>query len=237
MKVAKSVFGSILFLVATFCLLASFGFRIAGTAKESVEISGAWQLVKTSNPARTAPNVIKIVVDGAFTFADYDLNQQKFLGAGGGTFIIDKNTYTEKISYFTQDSTRLGTTIKYTYTLQGNTLKLTGMQNGKSLEENWKRIDDAKTTMADSWRIRERETEPGKMRVMPRGARKTIKWLSGTRFQWAAINTETGQFFGAGGGTYTVQNGKNTERIEFFSRDSKRVGMQVSFDHELKNDH
>jgi hypothetical protein len=69
-----------------------------------------------------------------------------------------------------------------------------------------------------------------------RGPRKTIKVLSGTRFQWAAINTETKQFFGGGGGTYTTANGKYTEKIEFFSRDNNRVGARLTFDFALKPD-
>lgn len=59
------------------------------------------------------------------------------------------------------------------------------------------------------------------------GARKTIKILSGTRFQWAAINSETGEFFGTGGGNYTFKDGKYTENIEYFSRDASRVGASL----------
>ena len=37
--------------------------------------------------------------------------------------------------------------------------------------------------------------------------RKTMKILSGTRFQWIAYDTETKKFMGTGGGTYTTANG------------------------------
>ncbi len=70
----------------------------------------------------------------------------------------------------------------------------------------------------------------GKMNEMKPGPRKTLKILSGTRFQWAAINTDTKEFFGTGGGTYTFKDGKYTENIEFFSRDNSRVGASLSFD-------
>lgn len=59
--------------------------------------------------------------------------------------------------------------------------------------------------------------------------------MSGTRFQWAAINPETKEFFGTGGGTYTFVNGKYTENIEFFSRDNSRVGASLSFKGEVKD--
>ena len=57
-----------------------------------------------------------------------------------------------------------------------------------------------------------------------------MKMLSGTRFQWIAYNTETKQFMGTGGGTYTTVDGKYTENIEFFSRDDSRVGASLEFD-------
>ena len=62
-----------------------------------------------------------------------------------------------------------------------------------------------------------------------------MKILSGTRFQWIAYNTETKEFLGTGGGTYTTDNGKYTENIEFFSRDDSRVGASLEFDYEVKD--
>ena len=60
-----------------------------------------------------------------------------------------------------------------------------------------------------------------------------MKILSGSRFQWIAYNTETKEFMGTGGGTYTTTNGEYTENIEFFSRDVSRVGASLSFDYRL----
>ena len=65
--------------------------------------------------------------------------------------------------------------------------------------------------------------------------RKTMKILSGTRFQWIAYNTETKQFMGTGGGHYTTENGTYTEHIEFFSRDNSRVGAALAFKFERIN--
>ena len=67
------------------------------------------------------------------------------------------------------------------------------------------------------------------------GARKTMKILSGTRFQWIAYNNETKEFFGTGGGTYTTTDGKYTETIEFFSRDNSRVGAKLEFNYALED--
>ncbi|MCH5689221.1 hypothetical protein LWM68_36260 [Niabella sp. W65] len=72
------------------------------------------------------------------------------------------------------------------------------------------------------------------MADIPLRPRRTLKLLTATRFQWAAINVETGEFSGTGGGTYTFKDGKYTEHIEFFSRDSSRVGMSLTFDGRLE---
>ena len=67
------------------------------------------------------------------------------------------------------------------------------------------------------------------------GTRKTLKILSDTRFQWAAIDPGAKEFFGTGGGTYQFANGKYSEHIEFFSKDSDRVGSSLTFDGRLEN--
>ena len=70
---------------------------------------------------------------------------------------------------------------------------------------------------------------------MQRGDRKTLKLLTGTRFQPMAINAATKKKIGTGGGTYTFADGKYTEQIEFFSRDSTRVGATLNFDGSVKH--
>ena len=66
--------------------------------------------------------------------------------------------------------------------------------------------------------------------------RKTMKLLSGKRFQWIAYNTETKQFMGTGGGTYTTKDGVYSENIEFFSRDNSKAGLKLQFDFEIIDD-
>jgi hypothetical protein len=97
------------------------------------------------------------------------------------------------------------------------------------------RLDDGSGELAGVWRITGRMVD-GKINEMPRRDRKTLKILSGTRFQWMAINPVTKEFFGTGGGTYAFKDGKYTEYIEFFSRDSSRVGSSLTFDGSLNGD-
>ena len=65
------------------------------------------------------------------------------------------------------------------------------------------------------------------------GPRKTMKLLSGTRFQWIAYHTESKRFIGTWGGTYTTDDGKYTENIEFFSKDDSKAGISLEFNYEL----
>ena len=101
-------------------------------------------------------------------------------------------------------------------------------------QQSWARIDEGRDKLAGVWRITGRMVD-GKINQMQRGDRKTLKLMSGTRFQWMAINPATKEFFGTGGGTYTFIDGKYTEHIEFFSRDSSRVGATLAFDGSVKD--
>lgn len=99
----------------------------------------------------------------------------------------------------------------------------------------WKRIDGGSPgLLAGAWLITGRYQD-GELRERTPGVRKTMKILSGTRFQWIAYNVDTKEFLGTGGGTYTTQNGQYTENIIFFSRDNNRAGTSLQFDFKLQD--
>ncbi len=193
------------------------------TAKATLE--GAWRL-KHSETEET----VKIYADGYFMFARYSKLQKKFIHAGGGTYTLKGKKYQEKIEYFSADSTQVGSAWD-TKVTELSKEKLIFKQ--KALEI-WEKIPEENTLLTGNWRITARADASGNMNKMQAGARKTLKILSGSRFQWAAINPETKQFSGTGGGTYTAINGKYTETIEFFSRDNSRTGAVLGFDFEVK---
>ena len=94
---------------------------------------------------------------------------------------------------------------------------------------DWTRVDSgAPGALQGSWLMtgRMRDGQPSTRRP---GARRTMKILSGTRFQWIAYNVETKEFFGSGGGTYGTVDGRYTENIEFFSRDDAKAGRSLEF--------
>ena len=188
------------------------------------QFSGAWM-----RKLDTAVQYLTIV-DRYFVVTTFDLEGKKFFQTKGGTALMDGKKITGVIEFNTPNKAEVKSTYAYDYSLKNNDLQMPLDGNATS----WTWIDDGKKGLAGNWRITGR-MQDGKMAAMNPGARKTIKVMSSSRFQWTAINIDTGEFFGTGGGRYTFENGKYTEHIEFFSRDASRVGNSLSFNAELKN--
>jgi len=223
----------------------SMGFKMSHLQPKIANIeniAGAWEMTSTS---RELPEDIEEVrevrmmdKDGYFMFTLFSIQDKAFMGSGGGTYTLEGDQLTETIEFHTMDKDLVGSQQTYTVKWEGSALSLESNQPKKYPSSTYDRIDEGnETPLAAAWRITQRQNQEGEMTKMQMGPRKTIKLLTGTRFQWAAINTETKEFFGTGGGTYTLRDGKYTEYIEFFSRDASRIGMSLSFDAEvLEND-
>jgi hypothetical protein len=198
-------------------------FSLLWTHSDAQQLQGAWK--------RTLDTAIQTltIVDNYFSVATFHVQDKKFINTSGGTALQENGELKGKIEFNTADRSQV--TKNYTVAFKQQGTKLTFPLGGINIA--WERLDDARQGLSGNWKIIGREQD-GKMAEMRPGARKTIKILSGTRFQWAAINSETGDFFGTGGGFYTFENGKYTEHIEFFSRDATRVGASLSFNGELK---
>ena len=190
----------------------------------SQNINGAW-----SRNLDTAVQYLT-VVDNYFAVATFNLEGKKFISTRGGTALVEKGKMAGTIEFNTLDRTEVKSSYSYDIKLKENTLMLPLEGNSKK----WQKVDEATESLAGNWRITARE-QSGTMTAIKPAARKTIKILSGTRFQWAAINMETGEFFGTGGGHYTYKDGAYTEHIEFFSRDASRVGASLSFKADINN--
>ncbi|MGL6268343.1 MAG: hypothetical protein ACRC2O_10455 [Chitinophagaceae bacterium] len=182
-------------------------------------LNGAWEL-KEGTITHTL-----VIADDYFSITSFDISRKIFLQTEGGTCIRKGEQLEGKIEFNTNDKSTVGSV--YAWPLQSINPVMTIIRDGK--KEAWTRTDDGTGLLAGNWRISGRDQKGTMIEIKP-AARKTIKLLTGKRFQWAAINTETGEFFGTGGGRYSFENGKYTEYIEFFSRDSSRVGMSLSFD-------
>ena len=102
-------------------------------------------------------------------------------------------------------------------------------------KDSWIKSFGKPIDLNGKWLMAGRITDKGEKRRDISQPRKTMKFLKNRNFQWIAFNTETFQFFGSGGGTYSAKNGIYTENIEFFSRNNNSVGKILPFNYSLKD--
>lgn len=205
---------------------------LLGTLLQAQSLEGAWKLISQNGSLITEQEFIKIYQDDYFAFGIKNSSDHAFIGAGGGPYEYANGKYSETLDFFTLDPLQVGTTTPFKVELKENRLSLTANTNQGILVEVWERISESQDDLTGNWVITGRKREEEISRSTP-GARRTIKILSGGRFQWVAFNSETKEFSGTGGGTYTAIEGKYTENITFFSRDNSRVGASLSFDYKV----
>lgn len=192
-------------------------------------LTGAWESDTLSENGESLRAVL-IFSDSFYAASWFNAETGEFNMTKGGSWKLDGETLTKNIEFDSADPDRVGAEASKKILLKADILAIEGMSG------IWRRTDDGGPgALRGAWlmsgRVRDGETQT---RDTNR-PRKTMKVLSGTRFQWIAYNTETKEFMGSGGGTYTTVNGKYTENIEFFSRDNSRVGISLEFDYELKD--
>lgn len=214
---------AIMKLIRILSLLAAWALCHVGWAQTPAWV-GAWQM-------SGQPEQILIVTDSYWSLTSFDRTKKEFVRTQGGPFSISAESVKTRIDFDSADPKNVG---KYVQgRVKADKERLRWEQNGQV--DTWTRIDSAQSPLAGVWRIT-RRLENGQYGEMPLRARRTLKILSGTRFQWVAINVETGEFSGTGGGTFTFKDGKYTEHIEFFSRDGSRVGASLEFSGAVKGD-
>ncbi len=195
---------------------------IATNAIAQKELIGAWE---TGEDTRT----VMIVTDEFFSEAAFRENE--FISTAGGRWKTDGKNLIRTYEFNTANPDLVGKEISIPFEIKNDNLAL----SEKEGKENWSRVDDGGPgKLAGAWLITGRMRD-GEMRTSTPGARRTMKILSGTRFQWIAYNVESKEFSGTGGGTYTTEDGKYTENIEFFSRDNSRVGASLQFDFSIED--
>ncbi|GAB3009262.1 hypothetical protein GCM10027051_07670 [Niabella terrae] len=212
----------VLLLPIAAVLLAMRGQKQQQANFEKDTIVGAW------TAEWGGQQFVLLFQDGYCMFTQFKGRQ--FVASSGGPYTVGDDSITITTQFNSANKSDMGQSHSYGYKLSGDAL--TTLVEG--YEMKWTRADAGSDKLAGNWRITQRK-QGDQMVDMPLRARRTLKLLTATRFQWAAINIETGEFSGTGGGTYSFENGKYTEHIEFFSRDSSRVGMSLTFDGKLEN--
>ncbi|HSJ66351.1 MAG TPA: hypothetical protein VK921_01695 [Anditalea sp.] len=201
----------------------------------SQELEGAWQLTHVNGKEISDKEFVKIYQDGYFSFGAKSIPSNEFQSAGGGEYLLDGAKYTEKFDFHTDNKELVGKTGVHRVDWVEEKMVITGQDEGRERIEIWKRLSDDSDDLTGNWVFTGRKNKEGELSTSTPGARRTVKILSGGRFQWIAFNSETKEFMGTGGGTYTAEDGKYTENIQFFSRDNDRVGASLSFDYEVKD--
>ncbi len=208
-------------IFAFFFVLAMVMQSFAGTLR------GAWEMQPESSVSNERATMI--ATENYLSIAVFEKNT--YIRTYGGTYTIDDNGLTLTLEFNDKHPETVGTKITYKYVRNDNEFTIENQA-----KTTWKRIDRGSDALSGNWRISARAGQDGQMTEMKRTARKTLKICSETRFQWFAINPETKEFFGTGGGTYTLKDGKYTETLEFFSRDNSRVGASLTFDAKVEGD-
>ncbi|MEJ5962760.1 hypothetical protein [Pedobacter immunditicola] len=206
-------------------LLALTVMKSAFAQLNNAAITGAWQIKEADKEQ------VLIFQDGFFFHTAYNKNEKRFIYSRGGTYTHHADTLNCKISFNSVNKEEVGKQFSAKYSIADHTVHL--FINGET--QNWQRLDDSSAPLAGVWRITSRMQDGQLTPIHQTGSRQTYKILTGTRFQWAAIDPDKKEFSGTGGGTYTFTNGKYVEAIEFFSRDSSRVGASLTFDGKLEN--
>ncbi|WP_448520213.1 membrane or secreted protein [Rhodoflexus sp.] len=200
---------------------------------QDARLKGTWRVMNPQGIPAGA-EVIYMMSDSYFVSAAFNEQDKQFIGVLGGTYRIAGDQFIGTLEFNSADSTLVGSNRSFTFSVAADGKQM-NIITPEGSTETWTKIDDGATSLTGLWRFAGRVDAEGKETRSPRSARKTIKLLTGGYFVWAAINTDTKQFFGCGGGTYTVQDGKYTENIKFFSRDNSRVGASLTFDFEIKD--
>ncbi len=208
-------------------IIALLVFTCFSIGMNAQSLIGAWERYHTSENGEQLKSVV-IFSDGYQVLTIYNALTGKFIHSNGGTWKLEGDSVTEKVEFHTDKSENVGKEFSFKVIITDSILKM--VKN----EKEFKRIDNGEPgKLQGAWLMSGRIVNGETQLRDTDTPRKTMKIMSGTRFQWIAYNTETKQFMGTGGGTYTTMGKKYTENIEFFSRDNTRVGAALEFDYSL----
>lgn len=206
-------------LMLGFSLLIS----IATKAQTAAALTGSWQ----SQEGNT--KTVLLFQDNYFTQSVFTPNE--FVMTFGGPYSVENNMIKINVEFNSANGEEVGKQLTSNFSINGNSLQL-ALNNKAAILQ---RTGDGSAPLDGVWQITGRMQDGKVAPINHTGSRKTLKMLTGGRFQWFAIDPATKQFSGTGGGTYSFVDGKYTENIELFSRDNNRVGASLSFDGKLEN--
>jgi hypothetical protein len=215
-----------LLAIGPLCFLLLFAVQASIIpGKMAGSLTGAWGYGNAEN------RTVMICTGNVFAVAQYDVPGKKLLHSYGGTWQVQGDKLLRKIEWDSRDSSQVGKEWNQQLTIAGNTLAIAGSS------EKWERLDDGNPgKLAGAWIITGNYNgDKASKRGSPFYPRRTMKVLSGKYFHWIAYNVASKQFLNAGGGSYTTDNGKYTENIDFFTKTPASIGKSLVFDYSFDN--
>ena len=195
------------------------------------DLQGAWESSFLDNEGRRS-QLTMTIADGFMVMTAFNKKDGELISTLGGRWRADHDVFSLTYEFDSSDPSQVGGVAAIPYRLIGNTLVFNN-------DKFWTRTDAKQPgALAGAWEIigRKRDGTMQDLSERRNGPRKTMKILSGKRFQWIAFDTDKKEMIATGGGRYTTnEDGLYIEKIEFFSRDPSRVGKQLSFDYKLRN--
>lgn len=209
------------------CILLS-----AATVAADTELEGSWKNSTTTADGEAVTQIL-LFTDKYFSWTAYMTDSGAFLYTKGGSWKEDGKQINLTYEFHTEDKMMVGQVERVVIAQKDGSMTLSKPGGDNS---QWTQLDKGVSTdLTSAWLMAGRKQEGEVARRNTNVPRKTMKILTGNRFQWIAYNTETGEFFGTGGGTYEAKDGKYVEKLEFFSRDNSRVGKELSFDFKVED--
>ena len=173
-----------------------------------------------------------IIKDSYFILTIFNSAPASFNYTVGGILTTEGKNFIVNLEFnsaIARDSLK---TLKGSFQLKGNRCMVI-FDNGKKLD--LEKVTNEDQNFEGAFLMAGRVTDQGESRRRIDVPRITMKMLLDGHFQWIAFNKETFEFSGTGGGKYIADNtGAYIEQIEFFSRNSGRVGAKLPFTYNIK---
>lgn len=232
--------------------------------KPEPTLEGSWELVKyiphqhdETDWLTYGDSIVyqKHLSPDYFTWIKFDAKNNKLLGMGGGSYVLENGKYIENIEFFyPPGSSELGQAIPFDLTLKNNTWHHLGyaktmtvnMESGKlevtdstKIEELWKKSDlkpNENLSLVGAWDlISYRDSLNGEYTEYPDFV-GYMKLLTPTNFVWIYYDKDGDEIYATGSGRYTFDGTNYSETIDMMYPDNfGQLGSTVDFQAKINN--
>jgi hypothetical protein len=221
----------------------SFSFKTPMPKTKPLE--GTWKLVSANwyerNPAYANSAIYKIYTDGRFAFLYFDTKTGEFQGAGGGTYTVNGSSFTEKLEYFSWDSTAVGTSQTFQFKIEGERFTQSGLLNSEKyknykIEEVFERVESgtAKHPLVGVWQVESAQYGDQKPNISEKYG-NILKFITPEYFYAVYFDTDKKKFHGVSFGKWRAEGTQYMETVLAFSWDATAANTQQTFTWDVKN--